>query len=162
MPFDPTPLGKHVLPTRKEPLSDLEASIMNPLDVDKLSDLAEANGISAEGAHDALEDCILMIELGKIVKEKAPEAWKIFIQGSSKKGNLDILRSEKFCLLGEVLRRNKYVYPIYPCGQNNSNQNQIIVCDLYFIYVGFLAFFLYWSVWSRFSCNAPRSMLEFV
>ena len=41
MPFDPTPLGKHVLPTRKEPLSDLEASIMNPLDVDKLSDLAE-------------------------------------------------------------------------------------------------------------------------
>ena len=41
MPFDPTPLGKHVLPTRKEPLSDLEDSIMNPLDVDKLSDLAE-------------------------------------------------------------------------------------------------------------------------
>ena len=41
MPFDPTPLGKHVIPTRKEPLSDLEASIMNPLDVDKLSDLAE-------------------------------------------------------------------------------------------------------------------------
>ena len=98
----------------------------------KLSDLAEANGISAEGAHDALEDCILMVELGKIIKDKAPEAWKIFIQGSSKKGNLDILRSEKFCLLGEVLRRNKYVYPIYPCGQNNSNQNQIIVCDLYF------------------------------
>ena len=31
-----------------------------------------------------------------------------------------------------MLRRNKYVYPIYPCGQNNSNQNQIIVCDLYF------------------------------
>ena len=41
MPFDPTPLGKHVLPTRKEPLSELEASIMSPLDVDKLSDLAE-------------------------------------------------------------------------------------------------------------------------
>ena len=30
-----------MIPTRKEPLSDLEASIMNPLDVDKLSDLAE-------------------------------------------------------------------------------------------------------------------------
>lgn len=41
MPFDPTPLGKHVLPTRKEPLSELEASVMEPLDVDKLSDLAE-------------------------------------------------------------------------------------------------------------------------
>ena len=41
-----------------------------------MSDLAEANGISAEGAHDALEDCILMVELGKIIKEKAPEAWK--------------------------------------------------------------------------------------
>ena len=58
----------------------------------KLSDLAEANGISAEGAHDALEDCILMVELGKIIKEKAPEAWKIFIQGSSKKGNLEGIR----------------------------------------------------------------------
>ena len=41
MAFDPTPLGKHVLPTRREPLSELEASVMNPLDVDKLSDLAE-------------------------------------------------------------------------------------------------------------------------
>ena len=41
----------------------------------KLSDLAEANGISAEGAHDALEDCILMVELGKIIKEKAQRFW---------------------------------------------------------------------------------------
>ena len=39
--FNPTPAGKHVIPTRVEELSTLENQVLKDLDPDKLSDLAE-------------------------------------------------------------------------------------------------------------------------
>ena len=41
MPLMPTPYGKNVLPTRAEQMSGLETQVMDGLDPDKLSDLAE-------------------------------------------------------------------------------------------------------------------------
>ena len=41
IPLSSTPVGKHVIPTRVEKLSDLENEILKNLDPDKLSDLAE-------------------------------------------------------------------------------------------------------------------------
>jgi len=41
MPLITPPIGKHVLPTRLEELSNLESRLFDGLDPDKLSDLAE-------------------------------------------------------------------------------------------------------------------------
>jgi hypothetical protein len=41
MPLLPTPFGKNVLPTRDEKMSGMETQMMQDLDPDKLSDLAE-------------------------------------------------------------------------------------------------------------------------
>ena len=41
MPLIPPPVGKHMLPTRAEELSGVESALMEGLDPEKLSDLAE-------------------------------------------------------------------------------------------------------------------------
>ncbi|MDG2060349.1 MAG: exonuclease domain-containing protein [SAR86 cluster bacterium] len=98
----------------------------------KLTDWAEANEVSSDDAHDALADCNLMVELSKKVIETAPLAWKASIQGASKQGNLDILQSEGFAMMGEIVRRDKFTYPITFCGQNRKMNNEVAVADLYF------------------------------
>ena len=98
----------------------------------KLTDWAEANNISSKNAHDALADCNLMVDLSRKVLELAPQAWKASLQGSSKGGNLNILQSEGFAMLGEIVRRSKFSYPITFCGQNRNMLNEVAVADLYF------------------------------
>jgi len=97
----------------------------------KLTDWAEANQVSSEGAHDALEDCLLMVNLSKLVQKNAKEAWNASLKGSSKNGNLELVQSDPFTLLGEVVRKKKFVYPITYCGQNLKMGNEIAVVDLY-------------------------------
>lgn len=41
LPLSPQPIGKHVVPSRAEPLSQLENALMGDLDPEKLSELAE-------------------------------------------------------------------------------------------------------------------------
>jgi len=98
----------------------------------KLTDWAEANDVNSENAHDALADCDLMVDLSRKVLELAPEAWKASIKGSSKLGNLDILQSDGFAMMGEVIRRSKFTHPITFCGQNTKMQNEVAVADLYY------------------------------
>ena len=98
----------------------------------KLTDLSSINNISTKDAHDAIVDCNLMIELMKIIKDKAPEALKASIIGSSKNGNISLVRSEPFCMLGEIYRKKKLIYPVIACGQNPNQANQVALADLYF------------------------------
>ena len=98
----------------------------------KLTDLSSINNISTKDAHDAIVDCNLMIELMKIIKDKAPEALKASIIGSSKNGNISLVRSEPFCMLGEIYRKKKGIYPVIACGQNPNQANQVALADLYF------------------------------
>jgi exodeoxyribonuclease-1 len=98
----------------------------------KLTDWSEANNIKIDNAHDALADCYLMLELAKLVQSKAAPVWKASIQGSSKPGNLNLLQSQPFAMMGEVIRRKKFTYPITFCGQNRKMNNEVAVADLYF------------------------------
>ena len=41
MPFSPQPVGKHLVPSRAEQLSNIESKVMAGLDPEKLSELAE-------------------------------------------------------------------------------------------------------------------------
>ena len=98
----------------------------------KLTDWSEANNIEASNAHDALADCYLMLELAKLVESNAPQVWRASLQGASKFGNLNILQSEPFAMMGEIIRRKSFTYPVTFCGQNRKMNNEVAVADLYF------------------------------
>ena len=98
----------------------------------KLTDWADANDVSSTNAHDALADCYLMVDLSRQVLNLAPQVWKASLKGSTKHGNLSILQSEGFAMMGEVIRRSKFTYPITFCGQNRKMANEVAVADLYF------------------------------
>ena len=98
----------------------------------KLTDWADSNNISSLNAHDAVADCYLMVNLSRLIAEKASQAWKSSLMGSSKDGNLRLLQSEPFAMIGEVIRKKKFTYPVTFCGQNHRMQNEVAVADLYF------------------------------
>ena len=98
----------------------------------KLTDWAECNNIPSLNAHDALADCYLMIYLSRLIANKAKAAWESSILGSSKDGNLRLLQTEPFAMLGEIYGKKKFTYPVTFCGQNRKMQNEVAVVDLYF------------------------------
>ena len=98
----------------------------------KLTDLAKENNIPIENAHDAVVDCMLMVNLMKKIKISAPEALKAAIKGSSKNGNIELTKTKPFSILGEIFRKKKYIYPVIACGQNPNQTNQVALIDLYF------------------------------
>ena len=98
----------------------------------KLTDWSQANSIEIENAHDALADCVQMHELAKLIIEKANPVWRASVKGSSKTGNFEILQSEPFAMIGEVVRRKKFTYPVTFCGQNPKMNNEVAVADLYY------------------------------
>ena len=98
----------------------------------KLTDWAESNNISSVNAHDALADSYLMVSLSRIIAERAKQAWESSLIGSSKDGNLRLLQKEPFSMLGEVIRKKKFTYPVTFCAQNPKFQNEVAVVDLYF------------------------------
>ena len=98
----------------------------------KLTDWAEANNVSSVNAHDAVADCYLMINLARIIQDRAKPALQSSIIGSSKGGNLNILQSDPFAMLSEVVRRKKFTYPVTFCGQNSKMPNEVAVVDLYY------------------------------
>ena len=98
----------------------------------KLTDWSQANSIEIKNAHDALADCVQMHELAKLIIEKANPVWRASVKGSSKTGNFEILQSEPFAMIGEVVRRKKFTFPVTFCGQNPKMNNEVAVADLYF------------------------------
>ena len=107
------------------PLNDSQISL-------KLEDLANALTIDTSNAHDALADCVQMLELSKLIIKNAAPVWKASIKGSSKNGNLELLQSQPFAMIGEVVRRKRFTYPVTFCGQNPKMNNEVAVADLYF------------------------------
>jgi len=66
----------------------------------KLVDIAPANGISHQKAHDAMSDVMATLQLCKLIEEKAPDRWSDFMQLSRKPAVEAFLQSEEmFCLL---------------------------------------------------------------
>jgi exodeoxyribonuclease-1 len=98
----------------------------------KLTDWSDANSIEIVNAHDALADCVQMLELSKLIIKNAAPVWKASIKGASKNGNLELLQSQPFAMIGEVVRRKRFTYPVTFCGQNPKMNNEVAVADLYF------------------------------
>lgn len=51
----------------------------------KLEELSKVNGITHESAHNALSDVVALIEITKIIKEKAPDLFSAYVEFNNKK-----------------------------------------------------------------------------
>ena len=78
----------------------------------KLEDIARANNISADSAHDAIADCNLMIDVTKKINAVVPDVLNSFLNISTKPGVMSLLNSDGFLALGEVFRRQIFRYPV--------------------------------------------------
>ena len=98
----------------------------------KLEDLAAANNISNDDAHDAIADCRLMLELLKIIDGQIPEWIDFFISTATKPGMQAAINCKTFLALGEVYRRERFRYPVVICGADPTRPNEIVFFDLSF------------------------------
>ena len=98
----------------------------------KLEDIARANNISADSAHDAIADCNLMIYITKKINLSIPEVFASFLEISTKPGVMNLLNKDGFLALGEVFRRQIFRYPVIFCGSDPSRPNEIVFFDLSF------------------------------
>ena len=98
----------------------------------KLEDIARANNISADSAHDAIADCNLMIDVIKKINKEIPNVVTSFLNISTKPGVMELLNSDGFLALGEVFRRQIFKYPVVLCGNDLSRPNEIVFFDLSF------------------------------
>jgi len=85
----------------------------------RLVDIARANGISLQRAHNAMSDVKATYELCKLIEEKAPERWSDFMQLSRKPAAQSFLESEEmFCLLSPY--KNPAVCIAHLLGQSRT------------------------------------------
>tara|TARA_B110000003_G_C16602146_1_gene516072 strand:+ start:80 stop:1495 length:1416 start_codon:yes stop_codon:yes gene_type:complete len=98
----------------------------------KLEDIARANNISADSAHDAIADCNLMIDVTRKINSAIPDVFNSFLNISTKPGAQNLLKTEGFLALGEVFRRQMFRYPVVFCGSDPSRPNEIVFFDLSF------------------------------
>ncbi len=100
----------------------------------RLELLTKANGISHEGAHDALSDVRATIALARLIKEKQPKLYVFYFKLRNKleAGRLLNLRKQKIVLhiSGMYPTETGSLSPVIPLMQHPVNNNEIIVYDL--------------------------------
>ena len=90
----------------------------------KLDQLAPLNGID-HLAHDAMEDVVATIELGKIISKKAPEVWQSSLKTTSKKDVDSFIYNEKLICINEFFfGKAKSSVVSYICNHPNYNYPQ--------------------------------------
>ncbi len=100
----------------------------------RLELLTKANGISHEGAHDALSDVRATIALAKLIKEKKPKLYDFYFKLRNKleAGRMINLQEQKMVLHISRMYPTETgcLSPIMPLMQHPVNSNEIIVYDL--------------------------------
>lgn len=68
----------------------------------RLTDIADANGVHIDHSHDALSDAKTTLELCRMIRDRAPDAWSSFSRFAHKANVIEFIREEEaFALLGE-------------------------------------------------------------
>lgn len=102
----------------------------------KLERLTHANGISHEGAHDALVDVRATVSLARLIKDRQPRLFEFAWNNRSKQAVADLLKLGSFQPLLHVSEK----YPaergciavVVALAQHPSNLNEVAVYDLSF------------------------------
>lgn len=96
----------------------------------RLADLAAANGFAAGGAHDAMRDVELTLQLCQRVREGAPDVWSNFMRFASKTAVVDFIRHEPVFGYFDNFGGTRSVRPFTFIGISLSDKNVHYCLDL--------------------------------
>ena len=89
----------------------------------RLEQLALANGVAHEQAHDALSDVIATLELCRLVHQRSPELWQRFVRFSKKATVADFVEAEDGFMLTEFFANQAYHAPVVCIGRDPDQAN---------------------------------------
>lgn len=89
----------------------------------RLEQLAIANGVAQEQAHDALSDVITTLELCRLVHQRSPELWQRFVRFSKKATVADFVEAEDGFMLTEFFANEAYHAPVVCIGRDPDQAN---------------------------------------
>jgi len=100
----------------------------------RLEDLAEANGLSKERAHDALSDVHTTIALARLLKTQKPKLFDFVFSHRDKRSARAMLDPEKPQMVLHVSQRfpasTGCISPILPLAPHPTNNNAVVCFDL--------------------------------
>ncbi|MBN9533491.1 MAG: exodeoxyribonuclease I [Alphaproteobacteria bacterium] len=89
----------------------------------RLEQLALANGVAHEQAHNALSDVIATLELCHLVYQRSPELWQRFVRFSKKATVADFVEAEDGFMLTEFFANQAYHVPVVCIGRDPDQAN---------------------------------------
>jgi exodeoxyribonuclease I len=98
----------------------------------RLEDLARANGLVHEAAHDALSDVRATIALARLIRSKQPRLWEFCLKLRTKDGAREQMPLERpfVHLSGRYPVERGFLALVWPLAPHPSNRNELIVWDL--------------------------------
>ncbi len=89
----------------------------------RLEQLALANGVAHEQAHNALSDVVATLELCRVVHQRSPELWQRFVRFSKKATVADFVEAEDGFMLTEFFANQAYHAPVVCIGRDPDQAN---------------------------------------
>jgi len=98
----------------------------------RLEDLARANGLVHEAAHDALSDVRATIALARLIRQRQPRLWDFCLKLRSKDGvRAEMAFDRPFVhLSGRYPVERGFLAVVWPLAMHPTNKNEVLVWDL--------------------------------
>ena len=98
----------------------------------RLDRLALANGHTHADAHEAMADVMATIYMARLIRNRAPQIWKIMDRAAIKNAVKDYVATESIFSLTESYYGRFYSWLVTSCGQHPKDVGQLSVFDLSF------------------------------
>ena len=98
----------------------------------RLDRLALANSHNHAVAHEAMADVLATIYMARLIRNRAPDVWKVMDRAATKNTVKDYVATESLFSLTESYYGRVYSWLVTPCGQNPEDAGQLAVFDLSF------------------------------
>lgn len=96
----------------------------------RLDRLAPANGFRHDNAHDALADVEATIHIARLIRDRAPEAWKQLLHCASKSRVQEVLSNNPVFLLRDYFSFRLCEYALTPIGSEPGGTGAILAYNL--------------------------------
>jgi exodeoxyribonuclease-1 len=98
----------------------------------RLEDLARANGLAHESAHDALSDVRATIALARLIRSRQPRLWDFCLKLRTKDGAREQMPLDRSFvhLSGRYPVERGFLALVWPLAPHPTNRNELIVWDL--------------------------------
>lgn len=96
----------------------------------KLTELATANGLVADGTHDALADAEITLSLARLVRDRSSDSWQRFVRFSNKAAVADFVAAEEAFVLTEFFGNEASHRAVACLGPIPDNPNGRFCLDL--------------------------------